>query len=380
MTHFRSARVLRLLRAAVRLSAGVALLCLSLLGPQYGFAWSTPVRYHADAWGTDNGLPDSSIKALCQTRDGYLWLTTGNGLASIDGVRFRVFNMANTPALTRVVAPNSDGLWNQDGADHRIDVLLPFYRTWWFTALAVFSAAWLMLFIHQHRLEQLRNANAAREAFSKRLIESQESERKRIAAELHDSLGQSLMIIKNRAVLGSMASEPDAAAQDLFNEIAVSAANSIEEVRQIAYNLRPPHLDRLGLTQALKAMIEKVAAATAIHFRSEVDPLDGLFPEEDEITVLRLVQECITNIVKHSQAIEANVTIERGSGLVTITIQDNGRGFGATAPAAGAGGFGLISLSERVRILGGHQVIQSTHEGTTITIWLPIRCGGPASS
>jgi signal transduction histidine kinase/ligand-binding sensor domain-containing protein len=271
----------------------------------------------------------------------------------------------------RVIAANSDGVWNWQGTSLSVVVLPAFYQTWWFTALGIFSAAGLMLTIYHRRVAQLHKAQAAQEAFSRQLIDSQESERKRIAAELHDSLGQNLLIIKNRAVIGSM-TEPGA--QSHFNEIAASATQSIEEVRQIAYNLRPHHLDRLGLTQAVDAMIEKVADSTQIHFTSELDSIDGLFRKEAEITVFRVIQESINNIVKHSQASDAKVRTERESGVVTIRIEDNGRGFAPHSPAAASRlGFGLTGISERVRILGGEHAVRSAPgQGTTILIKLPI--------
>lgn len=282
----------------------------------------------------------------------------------------------------RVIAANSDGVWNQEGTRLQLVVVPPFYQSWWFTALAISGAAGLILLIHHRRVTKLRRAHAEQEAFAKVLIDSQETERKRIAAELHDSLGQSLLIIKNRAVLGLMTADDGPATQEQFNEIASSATHSIEEVRQIAYNLRPHHLDRLGLTQALEAMIERVAASTSIHFTSELVSIDDLFPKDAEITVFRVVQESINNIIKHSQATEARVKIERESGAVTITIQDNGRGFAAQTPQGSRqGGFGLLGLSERVRILGGqHSVDSIPGQGTTIQIKLQAGSAAKATS
>src|SRR4029434_734249 len=101
----------------------------------------------------------------------------------------------------------------------------------------------------------------------------QEHERKRIAAELHDSLGQNLLIVKNRAQLGQLAAQDAPEFLEQFEWIVSSAAQSIEEVREIAQNLRPYHLDRLGLTRALEIMIERVAATTRIRFVSDLAPL-----------------------------------------------------------------------------------------------------------
>jgi signal transduction histidine kinase len=272
----------------------------------------------------------------------------------------------------RVIAANSDGVWNNDGQTLSIRVLPPFYLTWWFLSLSVLCCLVVVFGAYRYRVAQLHRKHQQQQEFSRQLIASQENERQRIAAELHDSLGQNLLIIKNRALLGLMASETAPEGKEQLDEIAASASQSIEEVREIAYNLRPYHLDRLGLTNAIEAMIEKVAATTPIRLIPQIDSIDGLFPKEAEIIVFRVVQESINNIVKHSGANEARVRIERQARAVTITIKDDGRGFSAKRSAESrGGGFGLAGMSERVRVLGGEQTIHSVPgQGVTITITL----------
>jgi signal transduction histidine kinase/ligand-binding sensor domain-containing protein len=273
----------------------------------------------------------------------------------------------------RVMATNSDGVWNTEGASLRVVVLPPFYRTWWFLTLAALGVAGVIWSGYQYRVQQLKRAQAAQQAFARQLIEAQEAERQRIAAELHDSLGQNLLIIKNHALIGQLSAESEPEFQQQFDQIATSATQSIEEVRQIAQNLRPYHLDRLGLTDALEAMIEKVAAATTIRFVAELVPLDGLFSQEASITLYRVVQESLNNIVKHAQASEAHVRIERQTESVTFTIRDNGRGFSPKTAEARPGGFGLAGMAERVRILGGELILHSVpDQGTTVTIRLKL--------
>jgi ligand-binding sensor domain-containing protein/signal transduction histidine kinase len=270
----------------------------------------------------------------------------------------------------KVIADNGDGVWNEVGAERRIRVTPPFYRTWWFTALLLLGAAGLAGAFYQARVKQLRKAHAQQEAFSRRLLESQEAERKRIAAELHDSLGQNLLIIKNRALLGL--AEPPELMREQLDEISAATSQAIEEVREIAYNLRPYQIDRLGLTRSIEAMLKKVAVASGIRFSAEVAPLRGVFSKEAEINLYRIVQEGVNNIVKHSGATEARVSIKRGERDVVLLIEDNGKGFAVeqpTAAEAGKPGFGLAGLAERVRILrGSHKVESVLGKGTTITI------------
>ena len=101
----------------------------------------------------------------------------------------------------RVIAANSDGLWNETGAAIRLVVVPPFYRTWWFFTLSGITAVGIVALAYNRRIARIRKAQRVQEAFSKQLIEYQEQERKRIAAELHDGLSQSLVVIKNRAML-----------------------------------------------------------------------------------------------------------------------------------------------------------------------------------
>src|SRR5215475_13896370 len=276
----------------------------------------------------------------------------------------------------RVIAANSDGVWNTEGQSLRVIVLPPFYRTWWFIALGAIGSAGLLWFAWRYRVAQFKREQIAQRKFSQQLIASQESERKRIAAELHDSLGQNLLIVKNRAQVGQIAAQDAPEFLEQFEWIVASAAQSIEEVRSIAQNLRPYHLDRLGLTKALEVMIEKVAATAQIRFVMELTPLDDLFNKDEAITLYRVVQESLNNIVKHAQASEARVSVERYTDSVTLTIQDNGRGFAPSEAATKPSGFGLVGMTERVRILGGAlQMDSGEGRGTTVTIRLTLPVG-----
>jgi signal transduction histidine kinase len=231
--------------------------------------------------------------------------------------------------------------------------------------------------LYRRRVTVLKRATAAREAFARQLIESQESERKRIAGELHDSLGQSLSIIMSRATLALNKPEDHKRALDQVGEIAAAASDAIKEVREIAYNLRPVDLDRLGLSKALLAMAERVSTSTGISITADIDDTDGLFSSQSEINLYRIVQECINNVVKHSRASQARVEVKRLARGVSVTVQDNGKGFtvGAASPPYGRpSGFGLMGISERARILGGKPTIQSAPgRGTAITILISLK-------
>ncbi len=279
-----------------------------------------------------------------------------------------------------VIAANSDGVWNREGARIRITVRPPFWRTWWFLGLSALGVVGLAVLVYEYRVMRLKKARAAQEAFSRQLIESQERERKRIAAELHDSLGQSLAIIKNRAALSLSQPEDHERAIEQLDEISTAAVYAIDEVREIAYNLRPYQLDRLGLTRALEAMLKKTADSNNIKFLLAIDEIDGVFEKESEINLYRIVQESVGNILKHADATEARVSIKKGEREVLITIQDNGKGFQTDASPlreAGRGGFGLFGIAERVRMMGGRHVITSSPgAGTTVTVRFDLKSRG----
>jgi len=274
----------------------------------------------------------------------------------------------------RVAASNVDGVWNESGATLKISVKPPFYRTFWFLAVCAIGLISLVAVVFNSRIKNLEKAHAAQEEFSRRLLESQESERQRIAAELHDSLGQELLIIKNWALLG-LQNGKDSRQQ--FDEISETASLAIDEVREIAYNLRPFHLDDLGLTKAIESMLNRVSEASEIKFRAEIDSIDGFFPKDAEINFYRIVQECVTNIVKHSNATEAGVRIKRIGAELRFSVWDNGKGFDTdklSSVRAKQSGFGLAGINERARILGGKLTVNSSSEnGTTVNLIINAR-------
>jgi signal transduction histidine kinase len=210
------------------------------------------------------------------------------------------------------------------------------------------------------------------------LIASQEQERQRIARELHDSLGQDLLLIKNFALLGVNENLETPKVAERFADISKSAARALTQVREISYALRPEEFDRLGLTKAIRAMVNQASESSNIEFDLEADQIDGLLPPEFEINLYRVVQESISNILKHSQAQHAQVQIRREVRFLFLSIRDDGRGFDAAGrqrkPAGERGGAGLAGIEERVRIMGGRMELGSTASaGTLVRVTIPVR-------
>src|SRR5262249_34328462 len=135
-------------------------------------------------------------------------------------------------------------------------------------------------------------------------------------------------------------------------------------------------LDRLGLSQAIRAIVTRAAENSQISFASHVDDVDGLFNQESDIHVYRIVQESINNVLKHSGATEAAVVVKRQGETVSVSIRDNGRGFDTNLPPQNGrheSGFGLNGINERARILRGKVTINSRPgQGTNVSVELPI--------
>ena len=213
------------------------------------------------------------------------------------------------------------------------------------------------------------------EEFSRRLIDAHESERRRVAAELHDSLGQTLAMIKNRAVFASQNTNDLEKAKGEFDQITEQSVYAINEVREISYNLRPYLLDRLGLTKALKSLFNKTAENSQLKVTAEIENVDDLFTKEEEMSLYRIVQESLNNVLKHAEAKEVNINISKSENSLFIKIQDDGKGFvtNGLINKKKKVGFGLFGIAERIKILGGKHTIESDlGSGTSVIIKLNI--------
>ena len=271
-------------------------------------------------------------------------------------------------------ADQDEGEWRQPAAQITVKVLTPFYKTWWMKSLAVLALVSAITIALEVRRRQMVETQRVRQAFTHRLISSQESERKRIAHELHDGLGQHLALIRTLALLPAklrtarQADEPSQSA-DSFSSIAEQAAVAIREVETICYGLRPYQLDRLGLTKAVRALVRQVEEGDTLLVRSSVDDMDGFFPRELEITFYRILQEGISNILKHSEATEAEIVVTCDGTKLQLSICDNGRGFSVSARQGASGSLGLVGIAERAEVLGGQATIESSEQaGTRIVV------------
>lgn len=275
-----------------------------------------------------------------------------------------------------IKAVSGDGVESTTPATLTVNVPAAFWETGSFRFLVFALLASVVLFVFWSRTNQLKRREENQREFSRRLIEAHETERERMAAELHDGLGQNLLLIKNWATMAVDGPKKEESTEEYLKRISQLATDSITEARTIVADLSPKNLKRFGLTAAIKNVLDEVAESTGIQFEKEIANIDGVFEPESEKSVYRIFQECVSNIVKHSESPRAEVTIRRLPGSVELVIMDHGIGFDVAAQdklSNGAGGFGLKSIKERVDLLGGAMSLDSNEGlGTTVRISIKV--------
>jgi PAS domain S-box-containing protein len=225
--------------------------------------------------------------------------------------------------------------------------------------------------------EALRESEERLRYLASRLLHAQENERHRLALELHDDLGQSLMVLKLqlRAIEKTVPADQWQTRNECVHSL--NYLNGvIHNVRRLARNLRPSVLEDLGLSAGLRVLTEEFRDYHEMDISLEMDEIEGLFSQDEEINIYRIFQETLTNIAKHAQARRVNLAIRRQADSVTFKAVDDGVGFDleqvlARDPAKK--GLGLAALEERVHMLGGTQIIRTqAHQGTEVSFIVPL--------
>jgi two-component system, NarL family, sensor histidine kinase DevS len=205
----------------------------------------------------------------------------------------------------------------------------------------------------------------------RRVVEAQELERRRLARELHDETGQALtsILLGLKALEERMADPASRAAAEELRELVVS---TLQDVRRLAVELRPSALDDFGLVAALERLTASFTEQTGISVDFQTALADERLPEEVETALYRIVQESLTNVVKHARARRVSILLARKGGTVKAVVEDDGRGF---EPARQTGdGYGLVGMRERLALLGGRLQVESGRDaGTTIAAEVPVR-------
>jgi two-component system sensor histidine kinase UhpB len=219
-------------------------------------------------------------------------------------------------------------------------------------------------------LDSLAESRQRQRELAARALEAGEAERKRIAAELHDGIAQSLaaLLLQLRVIRDA---EP-AEYRDRLQNAAAQLAAVTEELRAIARGLRPPALDMLGLVAAVSAHARQISENSNIKLDVTADDLSKALSPPAELALYRLVQEALSNVVRHSGARTATIRLRRHDGRVSATIRDDGHGFDVEKAMSRGRGLGLFGMHERALYAGGNvQVDSQAGRGTTVEIEFP---------
>ena len=207
------------------------------------------------------------------------------------------------------------------------------------------------------RLEQERRESG------RRALSVQESERRRVARELHDEVGQTLTAMLLQVEGLATAVPPSAQAE--LEELRETARTGAEEVRRIAQRLRPEALEELGLQAAMLALLDGVAAQARLRTHHQIER-DLPLTAEDELVVYRVAQEALTNVVRHAEASNVSLSLTAGDGTVVLRVGDDGRGI---APELLESSYGIRGMRERALLIGARLDVRSRPgEGTTVEL------------
>jgi signal transduction histidine kinase len=250
-------------------------------------------------------------------------------------------------------------------------------------ALAIGVAVAILAVVYAGRLEQRLRHQMARDVelardlqdLSAKLVTVQEQERRHIARELHDEIGQALTAVKVELAYAQRSIESTTGSTTILAAARTITDSAIHQVRDLSYLLHPAALDEFGLVSALDAHVKSFAKRHEILAELSHDGMDVRLPPETEAAAYRIVQEALNNVAKHARATECRVHLSRAPDMLRITIEDNGAGFDPTAArSADRRGLGLVGIRERASHLKGSVVIDSAPgEGTRLVVELPVR-------
>jgi signal transduction histidine kinase len=302
-------------------------------------------------------------------------------------------NLAPGTYVFRVTAANADGVWNETGRAIALVVTPPWWATWWFRALAIALVAGSAAGLYARRInglerrrraleveiaerkrveETLRENNRQIQDLAGRLITAQEVERSRIARELHDDVNQQLAALSVSLGLLKRSPPSDVSPRHELAGLQQQAIEVSESIRHLSHELHPALLQHAGLVAALRGHCAEFGGLHRIDVLFHAG--DGLetIPSDAALCLYRIAQEALRNTARYAKARRVQVSLTRQDAIVELRIADDGRGFDLEE-ARRRGGLGLISIDERVRLVGGHVLIVSEcGHGTVIEARVPL--------
>lgn len=229
------------------------------------------------------------------------------------------------------------------------------YRFIFLVILFIFLLVLAVIYIYN-----VRKSKRIRSLFSKKLIEQIDEERSRISKDLHDDIGQSLAVVKSKLNLYSTGKISQ------LDGVDTEIGDILEQTRVLSHQLHPNALEKIGLERALNSLVEKTQSGTDMLCSFEFDPGATPINMETSSQIYRIIQECISNTIKHARASALKVSIERRNGELIVQYRDNGIGISDSQNKLG---LGLLTVRERTEIIGGRLDLKTgTNKGITLTI------------
>jgi signal transduction histidine kinase len=221
--------------------------------------------------------------------------------------------------------------------------------------------------------DRLQSRDEEVAALSLRVLEVQESERKAVARELHDEIGQALTAVK--LMLQTIRHQDSPTTKDQWDDLVHTVDRALNQVRSLSVDLRPPMLDHLGLADTLRWYVDREAQRTGLAANCEIEPEDLRLDPVLEMTIFRIAQDALTNVVRHAGASAVHVVVRQTMDTVEVAIIDNGRGFDVDAArerAVRGHTIGLAGMQERATLAGGSLDIYPLQQGTAVRAVLPV--------
>jgi signal transduction histidine kinase len=337
---------------------------MTVLDTDEGPIWDTAVPIFGGRAGTARvGLSDARLRQTIDTVTGQLLLTTV--IVSALGISAAALLtwVLTRPVLDLVQATQAVG---EGDFSHRV-------RRWADDEVGDLADAFNSMTVELAKAaEERAERDQLRAQYVSAVIAAQEDERKRIARELHDSTSQSLTsLLIGLRTLGDTVNTP--AINHHVDELRGIAAGTLEDVHALAFQLRPSVLDDLGLPEALRRHVNDCRKRYPLEIDLAIHGLDERLPPEIETALYRIIQEALTNIVRHAGAQTASILVERMSDKVLTIIDDDGSGFDPGFINASDGHLGLYGIRERAELLSGELVIESEPgSGTSLFVEIPL--------
>jgi two-component system, sensor histidine kinase LadS len=246
--------------------------------------------------------------------------------------------------------------------------------------LAVVTQSVFLALAVNDKFRQIREENnlyqiqlvEAMNHYSQNLINNIEGERQRLASEIHDGLGQHLLVIRNSILMTLKKKLTPAKHEETLENLLDITTDALEDTRAMSHNLRPPILNTMGLTVAIESLVEKMKESSSMKINLEInEPIDGFVQKELEINIYRILQESFNNAFKHASAKKIDIKIQKNVEELLINFEDNGKGFNQNNAKYGQG---IVGIKERVSLMKGTILINSEEKkGTHIFIKIPFK-------